>query len=119
MKKITIASKLFTFSLSLMALFTYCGSPQNQEKMAEQTPDTYYSMEDFSSIKKFDTHVHLRSQLDTLFINQAVKDNFKFLTVSVYTSPERTPEEQENFSLKMVRDYPEIVSYATTFSLDG
>ncbi|WP_242067891.1 amidohydrolase family protein [Cyclobacterium marinum] len=119
MKKITIASKLFTFSLSLMALFTYCGSPQNQEKMAEQRPDTYYSMEDFSSIKKFDTHVHLRSQLDTLFINQAVKDNFKFLTVSVYTSPERTPEEQENFSLKMVRDYPEIISYATTFSLDG
>lgn len=58
--------------------------------MVEQTANTYYSMEDFSSIKKFDTHFHLRSQFDTLFINQAAKDNFGLLTVSVYTSPNRT-----------------------------
>ena len=119
MTKITLGVKSFIFSLSMMALFTYCGSPQNQEKMAEQTQDTYYTMEDFGKVKKFDTHVHFRSQFDTLFIKQAAKDNFGMLTVSVYTSPNRTPEEQENFSLKMVRDYPDIVSYATTFSLDG
>ncbi|WP_339902294.1 hypothetical protein, partial [uncultured Cyclobacterium sp.] len=65
MKKITIASKSFSFSLCLLAFFTFCKSPQKQEKMVEQIPDTYYSMEDFSTIKKFDTHVHLRSQFDT------------------------------------------------------
>jgi hypothetical protein len=119
MYKNTERAKFSIFPLCLMALFTFCGSPQNQEKGTEQAQDVYYSTENFGDLKKYDTHVHLRSAFDTLFLKQAEKDNFSFLNVSVYTSPNRTPEEQENFSLEIISEFPERVHYCTTFSLEG
>lgn len=68
MKKNTGGVKSFIIPLYLIALFTFCQSPQNQENVAEHTDDTYYSLEDFGHVKKFDTHFHLRSDFDTLFI---------------------------------------------------
>lgn len=119
MKKNTRGVKSFIIPLYLIVLFTFCQSPKNQENVAEHADDTYYSLEDFGHVKKFDTHFHLRSDFDTLFIKQAAKDNFGLLTVSVYSSPTRTPEDQENFSLKIKSEFPDVVSYATTFSLEG
>ncbi|MDN3690520.1 amidohydrolase family protein [Cyclobacterium jeungdonense] len=87
--------------------------------MNEPTHDTYYSLADFDRVKKIDAHVHLRTDFDTIFIRQAARDHFRLLNVSVYTSPSRTPEAQENFSLKLIGEFPDIVTYGTTFSLEG
>lgn len=107
------------FTYFLLSLFTFCQSPKNQENLSEPLNDSYYSQEDFDHVEKIDAHVHLRTDFDTLFIKQAEKDNFSLLNVSVYTTPVRTPEAQEDFSLKIINNFPESVSYATTFSLEG
>ncbi len=81
--------------------------------------ESYYSLEDFDRIEKIDAHLHLRTDFDTVFIRQAARDKFRLLNVSVYTSPNLTPEAQENFSLKLIGEFPDIVTYGTTFSLEG
>ncbi len=119
MKEIIGHSSSFFIHLSFIVLLTFCTSPDKKNQMNEQTKETFYAMEDFNSVRKYDAHVHLRTAFDTLFIRQAAKDNFRLMNVSVYTSPDRTPEEQENFSLKIMDQYPGKVAYATTFSLEG
>lgn len=87
--------------------------------MKNPSAQEYYTLEDFNSIKKYDAHVHLRTDFDTLFIQQAAEDGFAFLNVSVYTSPNSSPEIQEDFSLKLINQFPDRVSYATTFSIEN
>ncbi|WP_439481269.1 amidohydrolase family protein [Cyclobacterium plantarum] len=119
MKKKTRISNLIVFLLCLKSLISFgqtTTTPDNNNTSAE---DNYYTLADFGRIEKIDAHVHLRTDFDTVFIGQAARDNFRLLNVSVYTSPSRTPEAQENFSLKLIGEFPEIVTYGTTFSLEG
>ncbi|WP_232834910.1 amidohydrolase family protein [Pleomorphovibrio marinus] len=119
MKEYTGRVRSFIFLWYLIVLYPSCQSPTKENKMNERPEETYYGLEDFNNLKKYDAHVHLRTDFDTLFLRQAAEDNFGLLNVSVYTSPDITPEEQEDFSLKLLRQFPEKVAYATTFSLEG
>ncbi len=42
----------------------------------------YYSMEDFSEVKKIDVHTHVWTDRNTL-VEQAQKDNFRMLNIVV------------------------------------
>ncbi|WP_225976419.1 amidohydrolase family protein [Mucilaginibacter ginsenosidivorax] len=77
----------------------------------------YYTFDDFKKVKKIDSHVHLTEDIDTAFINQAKADNFRMLTINVYSSSGTPIEEQQDYAIKLVKAYPGLVAYATTFSL--
>src|SRR5690606_34956149 len=51
--------------------------------------------------------------------NQAKKDNFGLLNVSVYTQSGTPPEEQEAFSVSLLERFPGTVAFATAFSLEN
>lgn len=73
-------------------------------------------MDEFRSVVKYDTHVHINVQ-DSIFMNQAVKDNFRLLTVNVNPSYYPSVEDQQRIALQLIKDYPKHLAYATTFEV--
>ena len=83
------------------------------EKASE---DSYYTMDDYKSVKKFDSHIHLISS-DTSFIRQAAKDNFSLLTINV-DAPSVPPfEQQREWAIDAVAKFPNVIDFAATFSV--
>jgi hypothetical protein len=79
------------------------------------TPD-HYTLEDFSKVKKIDTHIHLNAESPAL-AELAKEDNFFMLTINVDAS---TPiDKQEKHALSQIRQSPEQVKYLTTFNLNN
>lgn len=105
-------------SLFLLLLFHNCTQKETSASSEIPSPE-YYTVDDFTSVAKFDTHVHLRNPGDTVFIQQAQEDNFRLLTISVHTANSLPVEEQENIAIEFVNDYPDRLSYATTFSIEN
>jgi predicted TIM-barrel fold metal-dependent hydrolase len=79
----------------------------------------FYSLEDFRNVEKIDAHMHMWEDFDTLFAEQAIHDNFRLVNVSVYTSPTRSPQPQDDFSLHIIPSFEGRVYFITTFSLKG
>jgi len=77
----------------------------------------FYTLDDFSSVKKIDAHVHLTEDADTAFVRQAEDDNFRLLNINVYATDGTPLEEQQDFALHEIRAFPGRVAYATAFSL--
>jgi predicted TIM-barrel fold metal-dependent hydrolase len=76
----------------------------------------YYSIDDFNSVPKVDTHVHINSESPAL-TDLARQDNFFLLTINVDSG---TPiDEQERFAQMQVRNAPQQVAYLSTFSMNG
>jgi hypothetical protein len=104
-------------SLFLLFLFHHC-SQKDTSTSTETPPAEFYTADDFKSVEKIDTHVHLREVGDTIFIQQAQEDNFRLLTISVYTANSLPVEEQEKAALQFVNAYPDQMAYATAFSIE-
>jgi hypothetical protein len=100
--------------LTLIVSLTNCNQNKNPSK--EQEDSEYYSVDDFSSVEKFDTHVHF-NMFDTTFLKQAEADNFRLITINV--SPDYYPpiEEQLRIGSQLSKQHPERISFATTFSI--
>ncbi len=77
----------------------------------------YYSMDDFSSVEKIDTHIHIRSE-STAFADQAKADNFLLLNVSVAVPDYPDVDEQERLSLIQIKQNPDRIKYLTAFTLN-
>ncbi len=77
----------------------------------------YYSEEDFQSILKIDSHVHIRCS-DGTFENQAEKDNFLLITMSVDHSDSVNIRERQNLALASVQNYPGRIFYGPSFHFD-
>ncbi len=77
----------------------------------------YYTLNDFRTIKKVDSHVHINSE-NGIFENQAIKDNFILLTLNVDHSDSLAVEKQLEESLVSIRKYPGRVFYGATFYFD-
>ncbi|WP_411274976.1 amidohydrolase family protein [Daejeonella sp.] len=107
-------------SLSIFTLFTFiwCSSSGQNKSTSGQTKSEFYTKEDFRNVEKFDTHVHLNIY-DTTFISQAIKDKLRLLTVNVNPAYYPSVEEQQNVALRMVRDFPDRLAYATTFTVEN
>jgi hypothetical protein len=76
----------------------------------------YYTMEDFSTVKKIDTHIHLNAEHIAL-VEQAKGDNFKLLTVNVDVSSYPSLEDQERYALHQIKSFPDHVNFLTAFTL--
>jgi hypothetical protein len=80
--------------------------------------DSYYSEKDFTSVVKVDAHVHIRSDKHD-FEEQALKDNFKVLTINYDVGTAEEVKEQLNYALASIKKYPGRVYYAATFRFDS
>ena len=105
----------YCFLLLFAMLLANCKAANTTTSDAVDSND-FYHIDDFSSVEKFDTHVHLNVD-DTDLIAQAKADNFRLLTVNV--SPAYYPpiEEQQRIAIRLKKSYPDRLAYATTFSL--
>ncbi|HMJ67422.1 MAG TPA: amidohydrolase family protein [Cyclobacteriaceae bacterium] len=76
----------------------------------------HYALEDFSSVRKVDTHIHLNSE-DPALTDLAKEDNFLLLTINVDSG---TPiDEQERIARILVARSPKQVQYLSTFNMTG
>ncbi|CAL1518802.1 amidohydrolase family protein [Chitinophaga sp. MM2321] len=99
----------------LLLLICSCGGQTtNQETTADTA--TYYTTADYAAVRKIDAHVHIRTT-DTTLVHIAREDNFRLLTIVVDEEPGM--EAQEQFAIQQKTQFPQYVSFATTFSVDG
>jgi hypothetical protein len=78
---------------------------------------SYFTTEDFQSVLKIDSHVHLNSDKG-YFENQALKDNFRLITLGVDHSDSVSVRKQLDYALLSVSRYPGKVFYGATFHFD-
>jgi len=94
----------------------YCSQSHTIKSTTEIFDTGYYTAGDFRSVEKYDTHVHLRID-DSSFIIQSKEDNFQLLNIN-NANPAAPPiEEQQSIAIKLLKEYPERIAYATTFSV--
>ena len=79
----------------------------------------FYSEDDFKLVEKIDVHVHLREKIDSVFIKQAEEDNFRLLNVNVHSASGMPIEEQQQFAIQQIGDFPGRTAYATAFSIQN
>jgi predicted TIM-barrel fold metal-dependent hydrolase len=103
--------------LPLLIFLQCCSQSNNTESGQENAGAQYYSVEDYKSVEKYDTHVHITKAIDTVFIKQAEADNFRLLNVNVYSSTGVPVEELQKFALQMEQQFPGRIAYASAFSL--
>ena len=77
----------------------------------------YYAIDDFTSVEKYDSHVHLNID-EASFIKQSKEDNFKLITINVDVASEfPTIEEQQELAIKLSGTFHGSVNYVCTFSV--
>jgi hypothetical protein len=77
----------------------------------------FYSKDDFKSVLKIDSHAHIDTDKG-LFEEQAIKDNFRLLTINVDHSDSAAIMMQHDLALKSIEKFPGTVYYAATFYFD-
>lgn len=75
----------------------------------------YYAASDFHSTKKYDNHIHIESD-NKILLEQAKKDNFRLLNINGDWGPVNV-DEQERYALKAIKEYPDLVAYASSFDV--
>ena len=107
--------------LSLLPFFFLDFLPVNVQVPDElegnqSSAEIYYTLEDFKSVKKFDTHIHINTD-ETTFIKQAQIDNFRFLDI-VDDRPFGLPmADQQKLAILHLKNFPDRMAFATTFSV--
>jgi hypothetical protein len=80
--------------------------------------NNYYSIEDFYKVEKIDAHIHINT-FERTIIEQAVDDNFIFISINVDGFPDTSIELQREYSVKQHLNYPENLYSLTTFRVKG
>ena len=81
-----------------------------------ETPEGY-TMNDFSSVKKIDAHVHDNSD-SSAFEMIAVANNFRILSINVDYPDFPSVEVQRAAARGHLARHPELFAFASTFRLD-
>jgi hypothetical protein len=79
--------------------------------------NNYFTKDDYQSVLKIDTHAHIDTD-KSLFEDQAIKDNFRLLTINVDHSDSVAVIKQHAIALNSIKKYPGTVYYAATFYFD-
>jgi Amidohydrolase len=100
--------------LGVILIYPIAIHPSSQESVQKD----YYRLEDFDKVKKFDVHIHINTS-ETHFIVQAIEDNFHFLDI-VDDRPFGLPmQQQQEFALMHLANFPEQMEFATTFKVSN
>jgi predicted TIM-barrel fold metal-dependent hydrolase len=103
--------------LPLVVFLQHCSQSNTTESGSEAADARYYTVADFKSVEKYDAHVHITKDIDTVFIKQAEADNFRLLNINVYATTGVPIADLQRYALGKVQQYPGRIAYATTFSL--
>ncbi len=77
----------------------------------------FYSLKDFQSVLKIDSHVHISGDRG-FFEKQAAKDNFILLTINVDHSDSAAVIHQHEWALSSILKHPGKVFYSAAFYFD-
>jgi predicted TIM-barrel fold metal-dependent hydrolase len=77
----------------------------------------YYSPDDFSSVRKIDSHIHIGSD-DGVFEDQAAADNFKLISLNVDHGDSANLAKQLNDAMLSAQMHPGKVFYGSSFLFD-
>jgi len=103
----------------VFVLLSSCSNTGNSESGLQDSIMEFYTLDDFPAVAKIDAHLHIQNYADTVFVNQAARDNFRFLNLNVFKSGGKPIEEQQKFSRELVDSFPGRNAWVTTFSLDN
>lgn len=78
----------------------------------------FYSEADFQKLNKIDIHCHVNTARPA-FMEQAVADNFRILTINTDAPIGVTIEQQQDSAIFQRKAYPNNLEYLTTFSMKG
>jgi len=78
--------------------------------------DEFYTLSDYATVKKYDAHVHVFTN-DPYFVRHSLQDNFQLLSVNLEV-PDLPPlEQQRDFSIRQLKNFPGQFAYTTAFSV--
>ncbi len=78
--------------------------------------ESYYTLDDFKTVDKIDTHIHINTESNAL-ADLAREDKFQLLNVCGDFPGEIPVEEQERFSIYQMKQNPGRIEYLTAFTL--
>lgn len=78
---------------------------------------SYYGEEDFSSVLKIDSHIHINAD-DGVFEEQAAADNFLLISLNVDHGDSANIRKQFNYAVRSAEKHPGKVFYGPTFLFD-
>ncbi|MFC4871944.1 amidohydrolase family protein [Negadavirga shengliensis] len=79
--------------------------------------EEWYSLEDFSQVKKIDVHIHIESDRP-YFVEKALEDNFRLINVSLeYTDGWNDVYEKFAFGAVQRENFPGVVDMVTAFAV--
>ena len=87
-------------------------------KQKAKNQETYCTTEDFMKMKKFDMHCHINRDRPA-FMELAIADNFKILTINTDVASSPPIEEQQRIALSQIKQFPNDLFYLTAFSMKG
>lgn len=99
--------------LVLFGLLIIACSCNNTSSLKEE----FYTEADFKTINKIDVHCHVNTKRPA-FMEQAVEDNFRILTINTESSI-GTIEGQQDSAHFQQKAFPGRLAYLTTFSMEG
>lgn len=106
-----------SIALCIVFVSIQCSQKPRPEAHDATTTERYYTVDEFKSIEKFDSHIHLNTE-ETAFIEQASEDNLRFLVIVDDRPFGITMDEQQKIVRKQLKRYPERIAYATTFPVE-
>ncbi|MEX0680206.1 MAG: amidohydrolase family protein [Balneolales bacterium] len=92
------------YLLPVLVFFAGCG-------------EDYYTVDDFLSVEKIDTHVHIDTP-HPIMVEQAIQDNFRLSLVN-RDNPAIPFRYQREVAIDLKNQYPDEVSFLTTFTMEG
>jgi predicted TIM-barrel fold metal-dependent hydrolase len=110
-KKLFPSLIIFLMILPLVILEQAC----MQKKSAKSE---FCTAEDFYKMTKVDMHCHVSVER-TAFMEQAVADNFRILTINTDAPSEGSVAEQQQMALFQRDKFPGRLAYLTSFSMEG
>ena len=85
--------------------------------MACQETSEYYTIEDYSRIKKVDTHIHTSAD-NGAFEELAKRDNFQLVNIVVDTKDPQFVLDQYASRTRLKTEYPDVYEFITSFSVE-
>ena len=92
-------------------LFTFIGILAMTITSCSQKPD-------FKTFPKIDAHCHLETT-DHSFVDIVKENDFRLLTLAYDASSRLNVDKQLNYSESLHKEFPQTISFATTFSMEG
>ena len=104
----------FTFKKSFLNLLSLFVLVLIQQGCHSNDSNKYYTLEDFSTVKKIDVHAHqLIARPD--FVEQAIADNFMLISLNTEVPDEPPVDSQQSYVLQLRHNFPNDIFYVTAF----